>query len=352
MISPERSSGETMKNIIEESIKDSVRAHEGLLKDEAANIEKAARSIIKSLRLGGKVLIFGNGGSAADSQHLAAELVGRFLKERRALPAIALTTNTSTITAIANDYGYDAVFSRQIEALGNTYGQFMAMSSDSAAGQKLVVRMDGANTDPLWPLISSVPLVLDGSAAADGLTFSYIADTIYGGSGNDFIYAGSALVEAGAGDDTIVAPTASATIHGGDGLDTLRIDSGSWTIPTLAGVERVSFSAGTASLFGAASRLSGVTMDGAGCAVTLGVDFHRELIRSLEEFPLRFDPCLNFSPTGFSGGLGSDRHGITERYPTLGIKGPDFDPRDIATHGIIAEYDPKIPSIWGGRAEI
>ncbi len=118
MISPERSSGETMKNIIEESIKDSVRAHEGLLKDEAANIEKAARSIIKSLRLGGKVLIFGNGGSAADSQHMAAELVGRFKKERRALAAIALTTNTSTLTAVGNDYGYDVVFSRQVAALG------------------------------------------------------------------------------------------------------------------------------------------------------------------------------------------------------------------------------------------
>ncbi|ARJ67584.1 hypothetical protein WV31_18955 [Magnetospirillum sp. ME-1] len=160
----------------------------------------------------------------------------------------------------------------QVEQTGSSYGQFAVMSSDSAVGQKLVVRMDGANTDQLWPLISSVPLVLDGSAATDGLTFSYAADTVLGGSGNDTIYAGSVLTEAGAGDDTIIAPTAAATIHGGDGLDTLRIDSGSWTIPTLAGVERVSFSAGTASLFGAASRLSGVTMDGAGCAVTLGIE--------------------------------------------------------------------------------
>lgn len=107
-----------MKKVIECSIKDAIKTHEILLKKEIDNIEKAARLIIKSLRLGGKVLVFGNGGSAADSQHLAAELVGRFKKERRALPAIALTTDTSVITALGNDYGYDSTFSRQICALG------------------------------------------------------------------------------------------------------------------------------------------------------------------------------------------------------------------------------------------
>ncbi len=107
-----------MKNIIEESIRDSILTKENLLKNQVTNIEMAARSIIKSLRLGGKILIFGNGGSAADSQHMAAELVGRFKKERRALPAIALTVNTSILTAIGNDYGFEAIFSRQISALG------------------------------------------------------------------------------------------------------------------------------------------------------------------------------------------------------------------------------------------
>lgn len=95
-----------------------MKVKEALLKEQVANIEKAARAIIKSLRLGGKVLIFGNGGSAADSQHMAAELVGRFKKERRALPAIALTANTSILTAVGNDYGYDATFYRQVSALG------------------------------------------------------------------------------------------------------------------------------------------------------------------------------------------------------------------------------------------
>ena len=106
-----------MKAKIKNIIKESVKAKEGLLENESANIEKAARLIIDSLKGGGKLLAFGNGGSAADSQHMAAELVGRFGKERRALGAIALTTNTSVLTAIANDYGYGVTFSRQIEAL-------------------------------------------------------------------------------------------------------------------------------------------------------------------------------------------------------------------------------------------
>ncbi|MBN2453070.1 MAG: D-sedoheptulose 7-phosphate isomerase [Candidatus Omnitrophica bacterium] len=107
-----------MSDIIANSIKESVRAEEALLKEQVVNIEKAARVIIKSFRTGGKVLIFGNGGSAADSQHMAAELVGRFMKDRRALPAVALNANSSILTALGNDYGYEATFSRQVAALG------------------------------------------------------------------------------------------------------------------------------------------------------------------------------------------------------------------------------------------
>ncbi|MDO8536175.1 MAG: D-sedoheptulose 7-phosphate isomerase [Candidatus Omnitrophota bacterium] len=107
-----------MKKIIELFIKDSIGVKEIVLRDQLENIEKAAKAMIGALKDGKKLLIFGNGGSAADSQHIAAELVGRFKMERKALPAIALTTDTSALTAIANDYGYDVVFSRQIEALG------------------------------------------------------------------------------------------------------------------------------------------------------------------------------------------------------------------------------------------
>lgn len=107
-----------MKNKISQAIKDSIAVKESVIKDNILNIESAAKAMIASLENGGKILVFGNGGSAADSQHFAAELVGRFKKERRAMGAIALSVNTSTLTAIANDYGYEASFSRQVEALG------------------------------------------------------------------------------------------------------------------------------------------------------------------------------------------------------------------------------------------
>lgn len=87
-------------------------------RDCGAVIVQAAIAIAHCLRSGGKLLIFGNGGSAADAQHLAAEFVGRFVLERRALPAMALTTDSSVLTAVGNDYGFDQIFSRQIEALG------------------------------------------------------------------------------------------------------------------------------------------------------------------------------------------------------------------------------------------
>lgn len=98
-------------------LKDVAAAHERM----AANVEPVvavADAISKSLKQGGSVLVFGNGGSAADAQHFAAELLGRFEKERKAWPAIALTTDTSALTAIGNDYGFDRVFARQLEALG------------------------------------------------------------------------------------------------------------------------------------------------------------------------------------------------------------------------------------------
>lgn len=83
----------------------------------SSRIEDAARLLCQTLQAGGKILIAGNGGSAADAQHFAAELVGRFLMERRALPALALTTDSSILTAVGNDYGFEQIFSRQVEAL-------------------------------------------------------------------------------------------------------------------------------------------------------------------------------------------------------------------------------------------
>ena len=83
------------------------------------NLEKASLLAVEVLKRGNKVLLCGNGGSAADAQHIAAELVGRYKTERRGLPVIALTTDTSALTAIGNDYGYDRIFDRQVEALVN-----------------------------------------------------------------------------------------------------------------------------------------------------------------------------------------------------------------------------------------
>ncbi len=118
-----------MKDSIMGIIKESVKAKESLCGKELANIQNAADMIIKAFKSGGKLLIFGNGGSAADSQHMAAELVGRFKQERKALAAIALPTNVSTMTALANDYGYDVTFSRQVEALGSSNDVAFAIST-------------------------------------------------------------------------------------------------------------------------------------------------------------------------------------------------------------------------------
>jgi D-sedoheptulose 7-phosphate isomerase len=106
--------------LISERLQSAIDVKQALMRDEnyRNRVTQVALRISESLHAGGKVIFFGNGGSAADSQHLAAEFTGRYLKERPALPALALNTNTSSLTAIGNDYGFDLVFARQIEALG------------------------------------------------------------------------------------------------------------------------------------------------------------------------------------------------------------------------------------------
>jgi D-sedoheptulose 7-phosphate isomerase len=102
-------------NQIQSLIEESLQVKRALL-DQADTIQAIADHLINVLRHGGKILLCGNGGSAADAQHVAAEFVGRFARERKAWPAMALTTNTSTLTAIGNDYSFDRVFARQVEA--------------------------------------------------------------------------------------------------------------------------------------------------------------------------------------------------------------------------------------------
>src|SRR5579864_3679310 len=95
----------------------SIQCKQAALATMLPAMERAAELLIACYRDGGKAIFFGNGGSAADAQHLAAEFLGRYLRERRPLPAAALHANTSAVTAIANDYGYEQVFSRQLQAL-------------------------------------------------------------------------------------------------------------------------------------------------------------------------------------------------------------------------------------------
>jgi D-sedoheptulose 7-phosphate isomerase len=102
---------------------------ETFVKECGESLVRAARMIGECVKQGGKLLIFGNGGSAADAQHMAAEMVGRMLIDRRPLPAIALTTDSSNLTAIGNDYGYDQVFLRQVQALANSEDVILAIST-------------------------------------------------------------------------------------------------------------------------------------------------------------------------------------------------------------------------------
>ncbi len=107
-----------MKEQIEKLIRESVESHQ-LTYQLVEDIEKTSLLLIKSLKQGGKILVCGNGGSAAEAQHFSSELIGKFEKERKALPAISLATDGSNLTAVGNDVGYEYVFSRQVEALGN-----------------------------------------------------------------------------------------------------------------------------------------------------------------------------------------------------------------------------------------
>src|SRR5271168_2611989 len=109
-----------LRDLVKGRIQHSIDIKKALLLDQQFQdaLAHVATRIVASLRAGGKVIFFGNGGSAADAQHLTAEFTGRYLKERRALAALALSTNSSSLTAIGNDYGFDLVFARQLEALG------------------------------------------------------------------------------------------------------------------------------------------------------------------------------------------------------------------------------------------
>lgn len=118
-----------IRNIISRNIAQSIEVHRRLADSCLSATTAAAEALVFSYRRGGKAIFFGNGGSAADAQHLAAEFVGRFLIERDPLAAIALNTNSSVLTAIGNDYGYEMVFARQLQALASPGDVAVAIST-------------------------------------------------------------------------------------------------------------------------------------------------------------------------------------------------------------------------------
>ena len=147
--------------VVQEALDASIALHQRMRSLDLSAVVRAADAILDAYAAGGKVLTFGNGGSAADAQHFAAELVGRFERDRPGMPAIALTTDTCTLTSVANDYGFDRIFARQIEALGRSEDVAVAISTsgespnvieglrEAAARGMRTIALTGRNGGPL-----------------------------------------------------------------------------------------------------------------------------------------------------------------------------------------------------------
>ena len=135
-----------MKEIISSNIDESAKLHHNILKNKrlVESVVFAVRKITAAIESKSKILVAGNGGSAADAQHFVAELVGRFQIERNGFPAIALTTNTSLVTALANDYSFDRVFARQVETLARPGDIFVAITT-SGNSNNIISALESAN---------------------------------------------------------------------------------------------------------------------------------------------------------------------------------------------------------------
>ncbi len=126
-----------MKKVIEAAFKESIRVKQGFLRDNLETLVRVIDAVAAALQRGNKLLIFGNGGSAADAQHIAAEFTNRYLVERPPLAALALTTDTSALTSIANDYDYSQVFAKQVKALGKGGDIALAISTSGKSASVL-----------------------------------------------------------------------------------------------------------------------------------------------------------------------------------------------------------------------
>ena len=163
-----------------EWLRDEVAAHlevAGAMSESLPIVERVADALCRSLAAGGKLITFGNGGSAADAQHFAAELLGHFRRDRRSLPAVALTTDSSVLTAIANDYGYEDVFARQVEGLANpgdvvvgittSGGSENVLRGVAAARERgaVTVALCGERSDQVGPLVDHLLAVPSADTA-------------------------------------------------------------------------------------------------------------------------------------------------------------------------------------------
>ena len=155
-----------MQSIIKHEFSEHIKVSIETIKSIGKPIEIASNLCIDCLNQGNKILIFGNGGSAADAQHIAAEIVGRYKTERKGLAAIALTTDTSAITAIANDYGYLHVFNRQLEALANENDVVIGISTGGTS----------ANVISAIKLANEIGCKTIGFSGRDGGEFNELCD--------------------------------------------------------------------------------------------------------------------------------------------------------------------------------
>ncbi len=175
----ERPPGGDGDSVIQQSLNQHIDVLKNIIEQSTDEIAECAQILISTVKYGKKVMICGNGGSAADAQHIAAEFVGRYETERRALPAIALTTDTSAITALANDYGFERIFARQIDALategdcliaistsGNSPNVIAAVMAARSRGCR-VIGMTGANGKKLASLSDACIIVPSAAYGAD-----------------------------------------------------------------------------------------------------------------------------------------------------------------------------------------
>lgn len=157
---------ETIDDIIRRIFRESIQVKETFLRDNLERVARVVDVITEALKKGNKILLFGNGGSAADAQHIAAEFVNRFLIERPPLPAVALTTDTSVLTSIGNDYDFAEIFSKQVRALGQE-GDIAWGFSTSGGSVNVIRALEAAK---------KMGLVTIGFTGRDGGTVGMIAD--------------------------------------------------------------------------------------------------------------------------------------------------------------------------------